>query len=97
VIGVHSLLNVALHRLNGQLHAPAALPPGKEPVVLIEKEPKWAAGLVWTLWEYRKISSPFLQFNKESLVVRSVASHYTGSQSGKEYLYTEGVLALVVL
>jgi hypothetical protein len=69
---VQSLLNVELDRVNGQIYAPAALPPGKEPVVLIEKESKWAAGLVWKLWEYRKLSSAFLQFNKESLVVQSV-------------------------
>jgi len=28
--------------VNGQLHAPAALPPGKEPLVPIEEEAGWA-------------------------------------------------------
>jgi hypothetical protein len=49
---VRSLLNVTLDRVNGELQAPVALSPGKEPVVLIEKEAKGAAVMVWTLWEY---------------------------------------------
>jgi len=46
---VHSLLNVALDRVNGELQAAVALPPGKEPVALSEKEAKGAAGLIWKL------------------------------------------------
>jgi hypothetical protein len=34
---VHSLLNVTLDMVNGELQVPVALPPGKEPVVLTEK------------------------------------------------------------
>jgi hypothetical protein len=36
--------------MSGQLHAPAALLPGKEPLVLIGWEAAWAAVLVLTLW-----------------------------------------------
>jgi hypothetical protein len=34
--------------LDGQLHAPVALPPGKEPLVLIGWETGWALEPVWT-------------------------------------------------
>jgi hypothetical protein len=35
--------------LIGQLHAPAALPPGKEPPVPIGQEVEWAPEPVWML------------------------------------------------
>jgi hypothetical protein len=40
--------------VNGQFHAPAALPPGKEPGLPIGREAGWAPGLVWTLCRRRK-------------------------------------------
>jgi hypothetical protein len=41
----------------GQLHAPAALPPGKEPPVSIEYEDGWASEPVWTLRrKYKSLS-----------------------------------------
>jgi hypothetical protein len=36
--------------VSGQLHAPAALPPGKEPPVPFEYEVGWTAEPVWTIW-----------------------------------------------
>jgi hypothetical protein len=36
--------------VSGQLHAPATLPPGKEPVVPIEEETGWAPEMFWTRW-----------------------------------------------
>jgi hypothetical protein len=43
-------LTSALLEVTGQLHAPAALPPGKEPPVTIGKEAGWAPEPVWTTW-----------------------------------------------
>jgi hypothetical protein len=38
--------------VNGQLHAPSALLPGKEPLVSIGQEAGWAPEPVWTwAWE----------------------------------------------
>jgi hypothetical protein len=34
----------------GQLHAPTALPPGKDPSVPIGYEAGWTPGPVWTTW-----------------------------------------------
>jgi hypothetical protein len=34
--------------VSGQIHAPAALPPGKEPLVTTGKEAGWAPDPVWT-------------------------------------------------
>jgi len=36
--------------VSGQLHAPAALPQGKEPLVSIVQEVGWAPELVWMWW-----------------------------------------------
>jgi hypothetical protein len=36
--------------VSGHLHAPAALSPGKEPVVPIGKEAGWAVEPFWTRW-----------------------------------------------
>jgi hypothetical protein len=36
--------------VNGQLHAPAALHPGKQPLVTTELEAGWAPEQVWTRW-----------------------------------------------
>jgi hypothetical protein len=43
--------------VSGQLHAPAALPPGKEPPVPIGLETGWAPEPVWTTW--RENSWPY--------------------------------------
>jgi hypothetical protein len=40
--------------MNGQLHASAALPPGKDPQVPIEMEAVWAPELVWMLLSKEK-------------------------------------------
>jgi len=36
--------------VNGQLHPPAALPPGKDPPVPIGYEAGWAPEQFWTRW-----------------------------------------------
>jgi hypothetical protein len=40
--------------VSGQLHAPAALTPGKEPPAPIEQEGRWAPESVWVLWRREK-------------------------------------------
>jgi hypothetical protein len=45
--------------VSGQLHAPAPLPPGKEPLVPIEQEAGWAASKpFWTRWWREKFPAP---------------------------------------
>jgi hypothetical protein len=41
-------------KVSGQIHAPAALSPGKEPPVPVGYEAGWAQDLVWTLWSREK-------------------------------------------
>jgi hypothetical protein len=60
----------------GQLHAPAALPPGKEPPVPIEYEIGWTREPVWTTWRIEN-SWPYRDSNSEPSVVQPVASRYT--------------------
>jgi hypothetical protein len=36
--------------VSGQLHAPAPLPPGKEPPVPIGQEGGWTPEPIWTTW-----------------------------------------------
>jgi hypothetical protein len=45
-------------KMSGQFHAPAALPPGKEPLVSIECG-VWLGPTVRTLWRKVKHHSPF--------------------------------------
>ena len=60
-------------RVGGQHHAPAALPPGKDPVP-IAQEAEWATGPVWTVAE--NLASP-PAFDPRT--VQPVASRYTDS------------------
>jgi hypothetical protein len=43
-------LTLALDGVSGQLHAPAALPPGKKPLVPIGQEAEWAPEPFWRRW-----------------------------------------------
>jgi hypothetical protein len=55
--------------VSAQLHAPAALPPVKQPPVPITFEAGWAPQLVWALW--RKEKSCFCRELKPSLPARN--------------------------
>jgi hypothetical protein len=44
--------------VSGQLQAPAALPPGKEPPVPFGEEAGWAPEPVWTQWWREKFPAP---------------------------------------
>jgi hypothetical protein len=62
--------------VNGQLHAPAALPPRKEPLVSIEYEVECTPVPVWTTWRREK-SLPYRDSNSDPSVVQPVPSRYT--------------------
>jgi hypothetical protein len=55
-----AILMSALHtiQMSGQLHAAAALPPGKEPLIQIEEEARQAPEPAWMLWEREKSLVP---------------------------------------
>jgi hypothetical protein len=61
--------------VSGQLHAPAALPPGKEPSVPIEYEVGWTPDPVLTTWGSENSCS---HSHSDPLVVQPVASRYPG-------------------
>jgi hypothetical protein len=44
--------------VSGQLHASAALPPGKEPLMTIEQEAAWAPEPLWTRFRREKFPAP---------------------------------------
>jgi hypothetical protein len=62
--------------VSGQLHAPAALTPGKEPPVPIEQEVRWTSEPVWTIWRSEN-SWSHRDSNSDSSVVQPVVSRYT--------------------
>jgi hypothetical protein len=60
----------------GQLHAQAALLPGKEPPVPMGLEAGWTPEPVWTTWRGEK-SCPYRDSNTDPSAVEPVASRYT--------------------
>jgi hypothetical protein len=62
--------------VSGQLHAPVALPPGKESPVPIGYEAGWAPEPVCTTWR-RENSLTYRGSNSDPSVVQPVASRYT--------------------
>jgi hypothetical protein len=62
--------------VSGQLHATAALTPGKKPQVAIGNEAGWAPEPVWTTWR-REHSCPYRDSNWDLSVVQPVALRYT--------------------
>jgi hypothetical protein len=60
--------------VSGQLHPPAALPPGKGPPVSIGFEDRWAPEPVWTRRLRAKSSFPA---GNQTSVVQAVVSYYT--------------------
>jgi hypothetical protein len=73
-----SIFSLPRHYLqvSGQLHAPAASPPEKEPPVPIVWEAGWAPEPVWTTWR-RENSQPYRDSNSDLSPVQPVASRYT--------------------
>jgi hypothetical protein len=67
--------------VSGQLHAPAALPPGKEPPIYNGKEAVWTAEPVWTTWR-NKNSCPHRDSISDSLVVQPVIGNWENVKSG---------------
>jgi hypothetical protein len=64
--------------VSGQLHTPAALPPGKEPLVPTEQEAEWAPEMVWTRGEEQENSEPLPGL--EPPIIQPVAQRYTTEQ-----------------
>jgi hypothetical protein len=62
--------------VSGQLHAPAALPPGKESPVPSGEEAGWATELVWITLRREK-SGPYRDSNSDPSIIQPVASRYT--------------------
>ena len=71
-----------LDRAGGQRHAPAALPPGKDPVPVVQ-EAGWAPGPIQTVANI----SPPLGFDPRT--VRNVASRYTDRTRGNYKVFNE--------
>jgi hypothetical protein len=57
--------------VSGQLYAPAALPPGREPPVPIVWKAGWGSELVWTLWGENNL------FPLPRIELQAVAFRYT--------------------
>jgi hypothetical protein len=60
--------------VSGQLHAPAALSPGKEPLVPIVQEAGWAPEPFWMQWWGEKFPTPA---GTRPPIVQPVAQRYT--------------------
>jgi hypothetical protein len=73
-----SMYSLPRHKLkvSGQLKAPAALPPGKDPPVLIWQEAGWTPEQVWTTWRGEE-SSPYRESNSDPSPVQPVVHRYT--------------------
>ena len=54
----HSFFSRQWKAHSGQIHAYAALPPGKAASLRIEKEAEWASELVWMFWVREKSATP---------------------------------------
>jgi hypothetical protein len=63
--------------VSGQLHAPAALPPGKEPLVPIWWEAGWAPRAVLDAVVKRKIPNPRRESKPRTPIIQPVAQRYT--------------------
>jgi hypothetical protein len=77
--------------VSGQLHAPAALPPGKEPLVPARQEAGWAPEPAWKRWWRKKILIHCRDSNFRSLSPWSSATElsYPGSWIFKYSKMTE--------
>jgi hypothetical protein len=70
--------------MSGQLHAPAALTPGKEPPVRIGEEAGWASEPVWTTGEEKFLTPPGLELRPLGRPARS-QSLYRLRSPGSQY------------
>jgi hypothetical protein len=80
--------------VSGQLHTPAALPPGKETLITVEYKVGWTAGPVWITWR-SKNSCPYRDSNCNPLVVQPVASRYT--DCANPALKNRGIILKLIL
>jgi len=71
-----SFVTVKRHRGDQKLHAPAALLPRKEPLVLNEWEVGWAPELIWTFWRWKENSFPVRE-SKHDLILEVVSAILT--------------------
>jgi hypothetical protein len=63
--------------VSGQLHAPAALPAGKEPLVPTGYEDGWASEPFWKRWCRKKFPAPAKESSPNTPIVQPVAQRYT--------------------
>jgi hypothetical protein len=82
--------------VNGQLQAPTALLPGKEPPASTGQESRWAPEPVWTRCQEKNSQFPP---GIRTSIIRSYRLSYTGSvskrseiQSNENYVFHSGVL-----
>jgi hypothetical protein len=73
--------------VSSQLHVPAALTPGKKPLVPIVQETGWDPEPVWTQWWREKFPTPD---GTRTTIIQSVVQRYTAelsrlSEEGKYY------------
>jgi hypothetical protein len=63
--------------VSGQLHAPATLTSGKEPLVSVGQKAGWATEPFWRRWWREKFPAPRRESNPRTLVVQPISQHYT--------------------
>jgi hypothetical protein len=72
-------------KTSGQLHAPATLPPWKEPLLPIGQEAQWAPELVWMKWKSES-SWPYWDSNSDPSVFQKQStqgSYWAGKDSNQ--------------
>ena len=81
--------------VGGQHHAPAALPPGKNPVPIVQ-EPRWPPGSVWTGAE--NLAPTGIRFPDRPARSESVYRlSYSGRRIGWEFVINRKKLFLVLV
>jgi hypothetical protein len=81
-------------KVSGQLYAPAALPPGKEPLVPTAQEAGVGPRAVLDVLVKRKIPSPRRESNPRNPIAQPVAQRYT-DYHGSSYVFMLGFFFLI--